>query len=996
MLAIRRTVGLGMSGCALTVFALLTACSSSEEVTVEGDVPIAYVKRSNNIAANPTDSLSRNSQGNLYILEKSSPSAESHNITGSLTGNTGDVSDPEVSYDGNKIVFSMRIDGERRWNIWEYDMTGLGNDELHKGTFRRITNTTQHDDVDPVYLPSDQGFIFSSNRQAKASSNTPGQPGYKALDEYEREFVINLHRMDMDGNNIEQISFNQSHDRNPVIRQNGRIMFSRWDHVGDRNHFAIFQAKPDGSDMFVLYGAHSKGNSFLHPRETEDCSLPNTESCYVITTLMPLSGTREGGALMKIDVTNYSEQNTPANATVPPNGGQQQVTVKPLNSGRGLSLNGRVTTPYPLWDGSNRVLVSFTPCQVRVNGLIRSCRTLTQEQIDILNDENRLISEDDPIRDNAPPAYSIFMFDMTTQTWRIVVSADPNYIFVDPIALMPRKEPNNLIPEGRDDTLLNDPRTGIDMGKMEVRSVYDTDSLGRMGSGSNSVLTAAEINAIPMIPPVDPDDTRPLVADIATIKNPINQTAYLGRITRMIRITKAVPPLPGLSREAIGETDFEMQQILGYAEVEPDGSFSLKAPADTPLALTTLDAEGRSFQSHTNWIQVRPGETRTCDGCHSPRRGAAINSGNIVGNHPNTLLEDDAQQGDTMAATRTRLDNDVFYLKPDMEYSDVWADTTVPGVVASPCFSVRYTGNINCEAQTLDPSRDLDSLVPVNGVINYPDHIQPIWARDRGADTCTTCHNDPAVLDLTGGIAGIGRILSYEELMLGDPLLDENGVPITETRAGVQVVIRGPSLVNVNASEGNAVGLARKSLLIEVIYGEQLMASQAARDGRPLPGGGDPDHSTMLNDAEKRLVVEWIDLGGQYYNSTHDQDGNLRGVEGVSETVFNNDIHQRIMTRCGSCHQAVGSDGSPLPGFVGNRYVLTDNAEGDFNVTLTMLNDVCNPDNSYLLSRPLSNALAPNPVHGLVNGLPVFANPGSDPDYQAIYSWIAAAGTSCP
>ena len=55
-----------------------------------------------------------------------------------------------------------------------------------------------------------------------------------------------------------------------------------------------------------------------------------------------------------------------------------------------------------------------------------------------------------------------------------------------------------------------------------------------------------------------------------------------------------------------------------------------EVPADVPLAFSIIDAEGRSIQTHTNWIQVRPGERRTCDGCHSPRRGGALNSGAIV------------------------------------------------------------------------------------------------------------------------------------------------------------------------------------------------------------------------------------------------------------------------------------------------------------------------------------------------------------------------------
>ena len=98
--------------------------------------------------------------------------------------------------------------------------------------------------------------------------------------------------MDADGGNVTQISFNQSHDRSPTVRQNGDIMFSRWDHVGGRNHFKVFRAKPDGTDMFVLYGAHSQGNSFLHPRDMDP---KGKYAGFLASDLMPLSGTHEGG-----------------------------------------------------------------------------------------------------------------------------------------------------------------------------------------------------------------------------------------------------------------------------------------------------------------------------------------------------------------------------------------------------------------------------------------------------------------------------------------------------------------------------------------------------------------------------------------------------------------------------------------------------------------------------------------------------------------------------
>jgi hypothetical protein len=74
--------------------------------------------------------------------------------------------------------------------------------------------------------------------------------------------------------------------------------------------------------------------------------------------------------------------------------------------------------------------------------------------------------------------------------------------------------------------------------------------------------------------------------------------------------------------------------------------------------LAIVDSKGRAFQTHTNWIQVRPGERRTCDGCHSPRRGGALNSGAVVNSMPAALksaLASAHQSGETMAATRARL-----------------------------------------------------------------------------------------------------------------------------------------------------------------------------------------------------------------------------------------------------------------------------------------------------------------------------------------------------
>ncbi len=66
---------------------------------------------------------------------------------------------------------------------------------------------------------------------------------------------------------------------------------------------------------------------------------------------------------------------------------------------------------------------------------------------------------------------------------------------------------------------------------------------------------------------------------------------------------------------------------LGTVPLAPDGSFSIEVPADTPIALQAVDAEGRSELNEMSWIYVRPGERRGCVGCHHTRQSTPLSSG---------------------------------------------------------------------------------------------------------------------------------------------------------------------------------------------------------------------------------------------------------------------------------------------------------------------------------------------------------------------------------
>jgi hypothetical protein len=67
-------------------------------------------------------------------------------------------------------------------------------------------------------------------------------------------------------------------------------------------------------------------------------------------------------------------------------------------------------------------------------------------------------------------------------------------------------------------------------------------------------------------------------------------------------------------------------KLLGGSNVEPDGSFFLKVPADQPLQIELLDALGKTLKRQQGWFWLRKGEQRICVGCHTGPERAPENA----------------------------------------------------------------------------------------------------------------------------------------------------------------------------------------------------------------------------------------------------------------------------------------------------------------------------------------------------------------------------------
>ena len=68
------------------------------------------------------------------------------------------------------------------------------------------------------------------------------------------------------------------------------------------------------------------------------------------------------------------------------------------------------------------------------------------------------------------------MYDPKAHTWLNVAAPPSGFMYTDPVALQPRDEPHAAEPTSVDSALAARQR-----GLLEVRSVYDTDGLNRMG-----------------------------------------------------------------------------------------------------------------------------------------------------------------------------------------------------------------------------------------------------------------------------------------------------------------------------------------------------------------------------------------------------------------------------------------------------------------------------------------------------------------------------------
>jgi hypothetical protein len=121
-----------------------------------------------------------------------------------------------------------------------------------------------------------------------------------------------------------------------------------------------------------------------------------------------------------------------------------------------------------------------------------------------------------------------------------------------------------------------------------------------------------------------------------------------GRV-KYVRVTGALPwPWSQNGMRTVGlNADIHRKRIHGVARVHEDGSAFFTAPASESIFFQALDENFMALQKMPTFINLMPGEQRSCIGCHEPRRDApsAVAARALALNFPPQALR--PQPGDT-------------------------------------------------------------------------------------------------------------------------------------------------------------------------------------------------------------------------------------------------------------------------------------------------------------------------------------------------------------
>jgi HEAT repeat protein len=524
---------------------------------------------------------------NLFLLNLSEEPNGRPTVRPLTQFTDGYVADCEVSWDGRRIIFARRLDGDSRnysqvdheeprqtfseqllgssqdpwWHLWEINIDGSG--------LRQLTFGPYHD-VGPAYMP-DNRIVFTTTRLG-LRDEYHGYPctGLALFDPnawvegkpFDAETFSPIEEAAARGYRIEDpriqiIGFNLGGDREPAVLNDGRLIFTRLDNFYSRlkTEMTIQTAFPDGTRNFGYYGPERREfwrtvhetNAAWAMRESYANNPDNRNRVLRLTQPQPMSDGRvvcvTSGGLALVDPQRYSETLVPHDRSM------------------------AVTSPFPLGDGRH-VVCAATRKQFQIEDEII---TGGSDRFAELTKGPALFRAATNID------LGLYLLNIETGVMRLLFN-DSAHAEFEARPLVARERPPILSPNSN---VASEDYTA----QLFCSSVYQ----------SRETRTAERGRWIRVI------EGMPVVSRHESQNN-----------------------LPTNRWKNHGGTH---ARVLGTVPLASDGSFHLEAPADRLLQLQVLDADRRVINNQTFWMYARPGERRSCTGCHEnpTTRTASVN-----------------------------------------------------------------------------------------------------------------------------------------------------------------------------------------------------------------------------------------------------------------------------------------------------------------------------------------------------------------------------------
>lgn len=170
------------------------------------------------------------------------------------------IADLRMHWDADRVMFTTLMP-DKRWNVFEVKLDGTGCKQLVENEEPDL------EFYDGTYLP-DGRIIANSN------IGYQGVPCVSGDDP-----VGNMVLYTPKDKNLRRLTFDQDANWNPVVMNNGRVMYTRWEYTDLTHYYSriVMHMNPDGTENKALYGSGA-----MFPNSTFDIQpLPGQGSAFV-------------------------------------------------------------------------------------------------------------------------------------------------------------------------------------------------------------------------------------------------------------------------------------------------------------------------------------------------------------------------------------------------------------------------------------------------------------------------------------------------------------------------------------------------------------------------------------------------------------------------------------------------------------------------------------------------------------------------------------------